>query len=148
MESVAGLRKGRTITTQVTMDQVREFARYSLAGIRIVNGALALFAPVFLANRLGFDPKANGAAIYVFRMFGVRTVVVGAELLWPDEKVRMVALRAAPVVHASDVIAAVSAGVMGQLPPGAAVKAALISTVNTTLAILAQPPKEATTPDR
>ena len=126
---------------EANRDRIRDYARYALAGIRIVNGALALFAPAFLARRLGFDPEENAPAKYVFRLFGVRTIVVGAALLQRNEAVRMRSVRIAPLIHASDVGAAVIAGVYGQMTKGAAVKAALISTVNTVLAIIALPPR-------
>ena len=57
----------------------RSTARYTLAAIRLFNGGVALFAPETLARRLGADPQANGAVIYVLRMFGIRTVVIGTE---------------------------------------------------------------------
>jgi hypothetical protein len=59
----------------------RSTARYTLAAIRLLNGGVALFAPEKLTRRLGADPQANGAVIYALRMFGVRTVVIGTELL-------------------------------------------------------------------
>lgn len=118
---------------------VQTYARWGLAAIRIVNGALALFVPGFLIKQLHVNPKTQGPAKYVFRMFGIRTVMVGLDLLEADELKRARTLRAAPLIHASDVTAALIAGVFGQLPKRAAAKVALISTVNTILAIMAQP---------
>jgi hypothetical protein len=48
---------------------------------RRFNGAAALIVPSVTARRLGNDLESSAAAIYPPRMFGVRTVVLGAELL-------------------------------------------------------------------
>jgi len=119
-------------------DRAGDYARIALASIRLFNGAAALFVPATLARRLGVDPEANRAALYVLRMFGVRTVLIGAQLLLRDEGVRSHSLRVAPVIHAVDAAAALIAGDRGHLPRRAATTAALISTVNTVLAVVAQ----------
>ena len=119
-------------------DRAGNNARIALASIRLFNGAAALFAPATLARRLGVDPEANRAALYVLRMFGVRTVLIGAQLLLRDESVRSHSLRVAPVIHAVDAAAALIAGDRGHLPRRVATTAALISTVNTVLAVVAQ----------
>jgi hypothetical protein len=118
--------------------RVHDYARITLAGIRMFNGVAALFVPATLARRLGVDPEANPAALYALRLFGVRTVLIGAQLLLRDGGLRAHSLRVAPVVHALDATAALIAGDRGQLPRRAATTAALISTVNTVLAIVAQ----------
>ncbi len=118
-------------------DNVRDAARILLACIRLFNGAAALLAPKFLLRRLGVDPNTNPSALYALRMFGIRTVLIGAELLFSAGEVRARSVRNAVVIHASDVGAALLAG----LPPRGARTAALISAVNTILAILAQPRK-------
>ena len=56
-------------------------ARYALAAIRIANGLLALVAPELIIKRFGEDPGQDAAAIYGLRLFGVRTVLIGADLL-------------------------------------------------------------------
>src|SRR3712207_6777522 len=119
-------------------DRAGDYARIALASIRLFNGAAALFVPATLARRLGVDPEANRAALYVLRMFGVRTVLIGAQLLLRDEGVRSHSLRVAPVIHAVDAAAALIAGDRGHLPRRAATTVALISTVNTVLAVVAQ----------
>jgi hypothetical protein len=114
-----------------------DYARLALAGTRLINGALALLAPAFLVRRLGVNPKTSPALLYVFRMFGVRTVLIGLDLLRagpPREK----ALRAAPYIHASDTTAAVLA-LLGGLDKRSAVTIVAISAVNTVLAVLARP---------
>ena len=117
--------------------RAHDYARITLACIRLFNGVAALFVPATLARRLGVDPDANPAALYALRLFGVRTVLIGAQLLLRDSGLRAHSLRVAPVIHALDATAALIAGERGQLPQRAATTAAIISTVNTVLAIVA-----------
>jgi hypothetical protein len=118
-------------------DLAHNYARITLAGIRLFNGVAALFVPATLTRQLGVDPAANPAALYALRLFGVRTVLIGAQLLLRDGGVRAHSLRVAPAIHALDASAALIAGGRGQLPQRAATKAAVISSVNTLLAIVA-----------
>ena len=118
-------------------DRAHDYARLALATIRLFNGVAALFVPATLARQLGVDPAANPAALYALRLFGVRTVLIGAQLLLRDGGVRAHSLRVAPAIHALDASAALIAGERGQLPRRAATTAAIISTVNTVLAIVA-----------
>ena len=120
----------------------RDYARILLAGIRLFYGSAALFAPTLLVRQLGQDPDSNPAAIYVWRLFGVRTIIVGIELLVPDEKLRESALRYAIPIHASDTFSAALAGIQGQLPSRVSIMLTIISGINTTLAIFAQPAKD------
>ena len=119
------------------LDRSHDYARVTLAGIRLFNGVAALFVPATLARRLGVDPDANPAALYALRLFGVRTVLIGAQLLLRDGGVRDHSLRVAPVIHALDATAALVAGYRGQLPRRAATTAAIISTINTVQGIVA-----------
>jgi hypothetical protein len=116
----------------------RATARYALAAIRLFNGGAALFTPEKLARRLGADPQANGAVIYALRMFGVRTIMIGAELLVLRGEALDRSLRKGVLIHASDTVAAAAAGAKGYLPPRTAAFTTLISTVNTGLAIAAR----------
>jgi len=118
-------------------DLTHDYARITLAGIRLFNGVAALFVPATLARRLGVDPNANPAALYALRLFGVRTVLIGAQLLLRDGGMRAHSLRVAPAIHALDASAALIAGERGQLPRRAAATAAIISSINTVLAIVA-----------
>jgi hypothetical protein len=118
-------------------DRAHDYARLALATIRLFNGVAALFVPATLARQLGVDPAANPAALYALRLFGVRTVLIGTQLLLRDEGLRAHSLRVAPAIHALDASAALIAGERGQLPRRAATTAAIISTVNTVLAIVA-----------
>ncbi len=56
-------------------------ARYALALIRIVNGAIALVAPSIIVKRFGETPGESAAATYGLRLFGVRTVLIGVDLI-------------------------------------------------------------------
>ena len=118
--------------------RIPEYARITLSVIRLFNGTAALFAPAALLRRLGVDPEANPAALYALRMFGARTVLIGAQLLLRNGGLRAHSLRVAPVIHVLDAAAAMIAGAQRQLPRRAATTAALISTVNTILAVVAQ----------
>jgi hypothetical protein len=115
---------------------VADGARITLAGIRIFNGSLGLLAPRLLSGRMGADAEA-GAAIYAFRMFGIRTILIGADLLARDPEVRRHAVRLALLVHVSDALSAISAGVRREVPRRAAVTAAAISSLNVVLSLLA-----------
>src|SRR3954468_20832644 len=112
-------------------------ARIALGSVRLANGTAALLAPDAAAKRLGVEPLANPAAVYVVRMFGIRTVLLGYELFTHDRAARARALRLAPVIHATDAAAAILAGASGRLPRRAAAVATAISTVNTVLALTA-----------
>jgi hypothetical protein len=119
-------------------DRMDDYARIALASIRLFNGIAALFVPAALARRLGIDPETNRAALYVLRLFGVRTILIGAQLLLRDEGLRAHSVRVAPVIHALDAAAALVAGDRGHLPQRPSTIAALISTVNTGLAVVAR----------
>jgi hypothetical protein len=111
----------------------REHARIALAAIRLVNGSLALLAPEVMLRRLGADPCTNQVAVYPLRMFGIRTVVLGVELLagGPMQQKGKVGV----VIHAADAASAITAGLRRQLPPQVAAVAAGISVTNTVLAL-------------
>lgn len=113
-----------------------DYARVLLASIRLLNGGLALLAPGFLARQVGVDPDANPGITYVFRMFGIRTVLIGAELLQPPGERRDDALHRAVLVHASDTLAAFLASLSGQFPKSGRIIVA-ISAFNTVLAVVA-----------
>jgi hypothetical protein len=114
-------------------------ARKILGTIRLVNGTLALAAPERLIKMFGKDPADEGRAIYALRLFGVRTVFLGLDLLLAkDEESVAAAVRWAVPIHASDTLSAAMAGLSGQLPPKAAVTGTLISSFNTALATVAR----------
>ena len=84
-------------------------ARVLLAGVRLVNGTAALVAPAQMGLRLGVDPEANPAAVYVMRLFGARTVLIGTSLLSRNPAIRRHALKTAYLIHVSDTVAALLA---------------------------------------
>lgn len=111
-------------------------ARVALAGIRIVNGAGGLL-DVETASELPWHEEAAGPMGYPFRMFGIRTILIGLDLLSDDRAVRRHALRAAVVVHVTDTVSAIVTGVTGGLPRRPAVTTTAISATNAVLALLA-----------
>ena len=120
------------------MSRIGTGARYALGAVRVVNGALGLVAPTFIARRLGDEqPERNAAAIYGIRLFGVRTVVIGLDLLRPPGEARDRAVRAAPLIHASDTATVLTLQRRKVLPPDMARPLAAISGVNTVLAVVA-----------
>ena len=112
----------------------RDHARLALATIRLVNGTLALVAPNTLLRRLGADPDANKVAVYPMRMFGIRTVVLGVQLLAGHRSPE--ADRFGVLIHASDTATAFTAGLRRQLPPRVAILTTGISLTNTVLAVV------------
>ena len=121
-------------------DTVRERAHLVLGAIRLFNGVAALLAPEMTVRRLGADPDASPTAVYPLRMFGVRTVVLGLELLLGEEETRARSMRTGVVIHGSDTCAALLGGLRQQLPPKVAAPLVGISTINTSLAILGSLP--------
>ncbi|HZC61445.1 MAG TPA: hypothetical protein VE464_07380 [Streptosporangiaceae bacterium] len=112
----------------------RDHARLALATIRLVNGTLALVAPNALLRRLGADPNVNKVAIYPMRMFGIRTVVLGVQLLIDAPSPE--AARFGVLIHATDAATAITAGVRRELPPRVAAMTSMISLINTGLAVV------------
>lgn len=75
---------------------------------------------------------------YVLRMFGIRTVFLGLDLLGGTENHRRDALQRAPIIHAVDASAAILAGLGRQLPARRAVLLTGLSTLNLALALAAR----------
>lgn len=121
--------------------RVRKLSRFALGGVRLVMGVAALGAPQVVARRLGADGEQG--VLYALRLFGVRTVILGVELLFLRGPRLRWAVRVAPIIHASDTASAAVAGIRGQISQRAAVLTVLISAVNTVLALLAQESREA-----
>jgi hypothetical protein len=100
----------------------------------LTNGTLALVAPRWLARRIGVDPESQPATIYVLRMFGIRTVLVAADLCLEPARRRR-ALREGILMHSTDAAVALVAAALGRLPVRAGLTAGAISTVNTALSV-------------
>lgn len=119
----------------------RRSARHGLAGVRIVNGTLGLVAPALLIRRLDPDHEPSPAAVYAFRLFGIRTLLLGIDLLVrPEAEVRH-ALRQGVVIHGSDVATVVLLGLRHKIPHRTAVLTALISGTNVALALTGMEPE-------
>jgi hypothetical protein len=108
----------------------------TLAAIRIVNGALGLLAPQVLVKRTSTDPKTV-EPYYAFRMFGIRTIVLGLDLLSLTGAAQERARAQALVIHATDTACAALGGLRGDLPPKVVRTTVAISAVNTVLAAVA-----------
>src|SRR5205085_2767098 len=100
-------------------------------------GLSALFAPQQFARNIRVAPEGSLGLIYVTRMFGARTVVIGSELLLPGNASRRRALRFGVAIHMSDAIAAAVGGFRRQLPVRGAINGTLLSSLNALLAIVA-----------
>ncbi len=120
----------------LAIDRLREPARIMLACVRLLMGLLGLLAPGIPARQIGVDPNENPGIEYVFRMFGIRTVLIGAELLMQTGDRRAEALRRAVVIHASDTLAAYLASRSPYFPKKGRI-IIWISALNTVLAIIA-----------
>jgi hypothetical protein len=73
-------------------------------------------------------------------MFGIRTMIIGADLwLLRGEELRR-ATKVAVLIHATDTVSAAATAVRGDLPRKQALVATGISAVNTALAIAAARP--------
>jgi len=119
------------------MTDVGTTAARTLAAIRIVNGTLALVAPHVLVRRTSADPTTTEPN-YAFRMFGVRTIVIGLDLLTLTGAAQERARTQAVLIHATDTAAALLAGLRGDVPPRVARTTVAISGVNTVLAVVAK----------
>jgi hypothetical protein len=115
--------------------RVHRPARYALAAVRIVNGAVGLLAPRLFIRRFDPDRPASPAAIYAFRLFGIRTVLIGLDLLRPARAQR--AAREGVLIHASDTVTAASLAVAGAVPRRTGIVTTAISAGNVVLAVLA-----------
>ena len=113
-------------------------ARIVLSAIRLTNGAAALVAPRRVARRLGTTAETAAASVYPLRLFGVRTVAIGAELLLGGREARRRALDTAVLIHAGDTLAAVLGGLAKELPRRRATMLTLLSAGNTALALVAR----------
>ncbi|MEV0179796.1 hypothetical protein AB0I54_10920 [Streptomyces sp. NPDC050625] len=113
----------------------RPAAVYALAAVRLVNGAAGLLAPDLLIRRLdpGREPPSP-AAVYAFRLFGIRTILLGLALLAHDDEQLRQDLSEGVLIHGSDTATAAMLGIGGQIPPRTAVLTTLVSAADTVLA--------------
>jgi hypothetical protein len=121
---------------------VRRVARYLLAVVRIVNGALGLAAPQVLSERIEGKGAPTPATIYAFRLFGIRTILLGLDLIVRPEAEVQRALRQGVLIHGSDLATVVGLAKAGKLPPKTAKLIGGISAANLALAIVAMERKK------
>lgn len=118
-------------------DRVGHWARVALGLIRLVNGALALGAPDVLGRRLGVSTATSPGFGYAFRLFGVRTVLLGIALLRAGDGRADPVVRQALIVHPADTAAATVVLLRRELPPKGARVAVAASALNVVLSVLA-----------
>ena len=133
MMSMAGTEARRIGGTVID----RRYAIYGLAAIRILNGTLGLVAPKVLIKRVDPSTEVSPAAIYAFRMFGIRTIWLGLDLLVRPQAEVQRALQEGVVIHASDAVTAALLGIEHKVPKRTAVLITLISATNVALAAAA-----------
>jgi hypothetical protein len=112
-------------------------ARKLLATIRMLNGAAGLLVPEKLLGRLGVDTANDRSGTYPFRMFGIRTVLIGLDLLLLTGDELRRAEKLAVLIHATDTVSAAVTTARGDLPRKQGLVATGISAVNTGLAVVA-----------
>lgn len=113
----------------------RRNARQGLAGVRLAMGTLGLVAPDLLIKRMEPVGEPSPAAVYAFRLFGIRTILLGIDLLVrADDEVQR-ELRQGVVIHLSDVVTVVLLGLRHKIPQRTAVLTTLISGTNIALAV-------------
>ena len=118
------------------MARVADVARVLLACVRLTMGTAGLLAPGAVIRRLQIDPSVQPGMRYPLRMFGIRTVLIAADLLRRNGADRQHAVLLAPVVHGTDTVSAYLAWRRGDLPARAGTMATAISAVNLVLALV------------
>jgi hypothetical protein len=111
-------------------------ARKALGAIRLTLGALALTMPQVLVRRFSERSENATAATYAFRMFGIRTIIIGLELLMLKGAELQRVSNIAPVIHGSDTVAAFLAARSGRLPKSMGVMLVAVSAINTLLSLI------------
>lgn len=111
-------------------------ARIALGSLRVAFGTVALLAPGLLSRRIG--ERDSPAATYAFRMFGIRTVLLGRHLLVRAGPELRHALDEAPLVHGSDTATATLLTLAGKVPRRTGLLLVAVSAANTALAVVAR----------
>lgn len=110
-------------------------ARYALGIVRLVNGGLGLVLPRVLIRRIdSSDPSP--AAVYAFRLFGIRNILIGRDVLVRRGEALDRCIDEAVVVHGCDSLTATVLTVTGAVPRRAGLLLMAVSVTNTTLALL------------
>jgi hypothetical protein len=120
-------------------ERLQTSARLLLASIRLLNGSIALGMPRLITRQLGVVPEDQPAMQYALRMFGIRTILLAIDLLRPAGPVRDHAVCMAPIIHATDTIAATLAAGARVIPARGGRTIITISALNTLLSLVMQP---------
>jgi hypothetical protein len=124
-------------TTTTANPITRDKARITLGIARLVFGTLGLLAPRLLIRRIQGTGTNSPAAVYAFRMFGIRTVLIGQQILAPDGPNRREALRVAPIIHGADTATATILTIRSQVSKRTGLSLIAVSGFNTAMALLA-----------
>lgn len=116
---------------------IEDRAGVILAAIRTANGAVALVMPEVFARRMTSNVNARGVAYYPYRLFGIRTVLIGLDLVTLSGASRRRALQQAVVIHGVDTLSAAKAGMNAEVDRKFAATTTVISAINTVLAAIA-----------
>ena len=122
----------------MTEDSLGRAARIALGVIRIVNGGLGLFVPRVLIGRIDPQDPPSPAAVYAFRLFGVRTLLIGRDLLRPPGARLDRTVAEAPLIHVSDTATATLLTAGGTVALRSGLTLVAISGLNTVLAVVAR----------
>lgn len=112
-------------------------ARLVLGLLRLTFGSLALAVPDRMVARVEGEGADSPAAVYAFRMFGIRTVLIGRALLRDPGPELDRALAEAPLIHLADTTTATLLTVSGRLPPRTGLSLIAVSGLNSALALAA-----------
>ncbi len=117
----------------------RSPARLALGLTRLAFGTVGLLAPHLPIRRIEGPGVDSSAPVYAFRMFGIRTILLGRDLLLPhrDDAALSRALRQAPLIHAVDTATATLLALSGRVPRSAGAALVAVSGTNTALALAA-----------
>jgi hypothetical protein len=113
-------------------------ARIALAVLRLTFGTLGLLAPQVLIRRIEGPDADSPAAVYAFRLFGIRTILLGRALLVQQGPELRKSLNEAPLVHGSDTVTATLLTLGGHVPRRSGIGLIAVSAVNTALSLVAR----------
>jgi hypothetical protein len=108
-----------------------------LGVVRLVNGGLGLLLPRVLIRRID-SSDSSPAAVYAFRLFGIRNILIGRDVLARRGEALNRSLDEAVLVHGTDSLTAMVLTATGAVPRRPGLLLVAISGINTTLALLSR----------